>query len=186
MLEIRFHSRGGQGAKTAATILAEAFGNSGCYVQAFPDFGPEREGAPMKTYLRIDSKPIRIVEGIKAPNLVVVLDETLLEEADIKAGMSDGTITIVNICDSGDRVKEDHSFKGKVLTINASEIAQRVIGKPVPSAVITGSILKALNNKELTIEQFTKFVEKAFVKKFGEKIAKANVTAIKEGYSSAI
>ncbi len=184
MIEIRFHSRGGQGAKTAATILAEAFGSYGKYVQAFPDFGPEREGAPMKTYLRIDSKPIRIVEGIKNPSLVIVLDETLIDEPEISAGVGTDTIIIVNTCDSGERVKTEKGFKGKVFTINASEIAERRIGKPVPSAVMMGSILKILNSKDMTIDQFTAFVQKSFVKKFGDKIAKANIEAINEGYSS--
>ena len=184
MIEIRFHSRGGQGAKTAATFLADAFGRAGSFVQAFPDFGPEREGAPMKTYLRIDRNPVRVVEGIKEPTIIIIIDETLLDNPGVKEGMTNKTVTIVNSCDSNYKIKKEHKYKGKVLTLNAMEIAKRRIGKPIPNTVMLGALIRVLGDEKVTIDKFAKFIEKAFVKKLGEKLAKANAVAVKDGFKS--
>ena len=107
MIEIRWHGRGGQGAKTASLLLADAAFNTGKYIQGFPEYGPERMGAPITAYNRISDTPIRIHSNIYEPDYVVVVDDTLLESVDVTAGLKEAGAIVINTTKSGDRLKEE-------------------------------------------------------------------------------
>jgi len=147
MLEIRFHGRGGQGAVTAANILAEACFREGKDVQAFPMFGVERRGAPVTAFLRVDEKPIRIKSQIYNPDVVAVLDTTLLEAVDVTSGLKENGTVILNT----DRKLEDLKIKAKkIALVDATKIAidHRLGSKatPIVNTAILGSFAKAIDS----------------------------------------
>ena len=139
--EIRFHGRGGQGAVTAAQILADAVFREGKYSQAFPFFGAERRGAPVMAFARIDDRPIRVRSHVYEPDYVVVLDPTLLEVVKVTEGMREGGILIVNT----ERNPEDIACEtcSKVATVDATTIALDILGVPITNTAILGAFAKA-------------------------------------------
>ncbi|WP_048147747.1 pyruvate/ketoisovalerate ferredoxin oxidoreductase subunit gamma [Palaeococcus ferrophilus] len=172
MMEIRFHGRGGQGAVTAANILAAAAFSEGKYVQAFPFFGVERRGAPVTAFTRIDDKPIRIKTQIYEPDVVVVLDPSLLEVVDVTSGLKEGGIVIVNTEKSKDEVLEILKRKPKKLAIvDATGIALDVLGLPITNTSILGAIAKATGL--VKIESVEAAIKETFSGALGEKNAKA-------------
>src|SRR5512139_4232324 len=125
MIEIRWHGRGGQGAVTAAELLAHAAINQGKYAQAFPSFGPERRGAPVQAFNRVDTKePVRLRVDITEPDFVVVLDPNLLRQVKVTAGLREGGIVIVNTRKTADEIKKEFNITYQVATVNASRIAR--------------------------------------------------------------
>ena len=146
MIEIRFHGRGGQGTVVASKILADALAKEGNYVQAYPEFGVERRGAPVISFIRIDSKPIYDKSRIYAPDHVVVVDPTLVEAIDVTEGLKDGGWIIIN----SDRAPGDFKFpdRFKVATINATEIAVRnrlgTLAAPIVNTAMVGAIIRIL------------------------------------------
>ena len=117
MIEIRWHGRGGQGAKTASLLLADAAFNTGKYIQGFPEYGPERMGAPITAYNRISSSPIRIHSNIYEPDYVVVVDDTLLESVDVTAGLKEDGAIVINTTKNGEDLKKLlKGYKGKIYT----------------------------------------------------------------------
>lgn len=146
MVEIRFHGRGGQGTVVASKILADALAKEGNYVQAYPEFGVERRGAPVFAFIRIDDKPIYDKSKIYNPDHVVVVDPTLVEAIDVTDGLKDGGYIIIN----SDRPPQHFKFPGrfKVFTINATEIAVRhrlgTLAAPIVNTAITGAVTKVL------------------------------------------
>jgi len=147
MIEIRFHGRGGQGTVVASKILADALAKEGNYVQAYPEFGVERRGAPVISFIRIDSRHIYDKSRIYAPDHVVVVDPTLVDAIDVTEGLKDGGWIIIN----SDRAPSDFKFpaKFKVATINATEIAVRnklgSLAAPIVNTAMVGAIIRILD-----------------------------------------
>lgn len=134
-IEIRWHGRGGQGAKTAALLLADVAFKTGAYVQGFPEYGPERMGAPITAYNRISTDEIRVHSNIYTPDLVVVVDETLLESVDVTAGLKEDGAIIVNTAKSKEEIIPHlKGYKGAVYTVDARAISQAALGKYFPNS----------------------------------------------------
>lgn len=180
MIEIRWHGRGGQGAKTAAQFLAEAALDTGKYIQAFPEYGPERAGAPLMTYNRISAQPINLHCGVTNPEYVVVIDPTLLSPAVVE-GLSDKGMLLVNTSESVDSVRQKTGFKeGKVATVDATKISLDTLGRPMPNMPMLGALLKIAPLVEL--DALYEKIKAKFLKKIGEEKTKANITGIKRAY----
>ena len=181
--QIRIHSRGGQGAKTAAQIIAEASIEEGEFAQAFSEYGPERSGAPMKTFLRISKKPINVHSQVQTPNMVVVLDPSLLLNIDVTEGLADEGIVLVNTCDSVESLKNKLNKKNcKIYTINAKGIAMRIIGRDLPNTAIMGAIIKLV--PLIPYEHAIEETREKFENKIGRELTEKNVEALKEGYNA--
>ncbi len=143
MAEVRWHARAGQGAKTASYMLAEAAMKAGKNIQAFPEYGPERMGAPLKAYTRISSKPIRIHSGVEHPDIVVVLDATLLPIVDVTEGLGNDGQIIVNTDMPPEEIKQKQGWEGiTVWAVDASKIAMETIGRPFPNTPLLGAVAK--------------------------------------------
>lgn len=133
LIEIRWHGRGGQGAKTASLLLADAAFNTGKYIQGFPEYGPERMGAPITAYNRISDKPITIHSNIYEPNYVVVVDDTLLESVPVTAGLKKEGAIVINTTKSPEYLKEKlNGYDGNIYTIDARKVSEETLGKYFP------------------------------------------------------
>jgi pyruvate ferredoxin oxidoreductase gamma subunit len=145
MIEIRLHGRGGQGAVTSAELLALAAINEGKFAQAFPSFGPERRGAPVVAFCRIDIEPIRLRTNICYPDLVVVLDPSILRLVNVSGGLKDDGILVTNTKYSGEKIRDELGIVHSIATVNATLIAQDELGIPITNTTMLGSLLKARN-----------------------------------------
>jgi pyruvate ferredoxin oxidoreductase gamma subunit len=143
VIEIRFHGRGGQGAVTSAELLALAAIHQGKYAQAFPSFGPERRGAPVVAFCRIDDKPIRLRTNIYRPDLVLVLDPSILRLVDVTAGLKPDGILVTNTKYSGEAIEKELSIRHQIATVNATQIAMEELGLPITNTTMLGALLKA-------------------------------------------
>lgn len=182
LTEIRWHARGGQGAVTAAKLLAETALAQDQYFQAFPEYGPERMGAPIQAFTRISNEPIYIRSSVTNPEIVVVLDPTLLKAVDVTAGMDEDGVLIINTDEEPAAVREAMKLKGrKVFTVNANKIAQETIGRPIPNTPMMGALIKATGM--MPIESLADYVRKSFGKKFSEEIIEGNVKAVERAYA---
>ena len=181
MTEIRWHARGGQGAKTAATLVAGVALEEGKYSQGFPDYGPEREGAPIRGYTRISEGPIRVHSAVYNPDIVVVLDATLLDSVDVTEGLKPGGTVLVNSPDKPAAIRERLGLKdGQVLyTVDASRIAMEEIGRPIPNTPMMGALMKVM--PILKLETILSDMEKKFRSK-GERIVQGNFRAIRRAF----
>ncbi len=181
LTEIRWHGRGGQGAKTAATLVAEVALNEGKHSQGFPEYGPERMGAPIRGYTRISEQPIRLHCPINHPDIVLVLDATLLESQHVDEGLSEDGAVIVNTSESpADIRKRLSSDKGTVYTVNATQIAIEEIGRAIPNTPMIGALVKV--GGFLKLETVYHDIEKKFLKKLGERGVQGNINAVKRAY----
>lgn len=167
-IEIRWHGRGGQGAKSAALLLADVAFKTGAYVQGFPEYGPERMGAPITAYNRISSAPIRVHSNIYTPDLVVVVDETLLQAVDVTKGLKKEGAIIVNTAKKPEEIKPFlNNYGGKVVTVDARRISVEALGKYFPNspmlaaAVYVGNVM----DKDLFISEMRASYEHKFAKK---------------------
>ena len=143
LIEIRWHGRGGQGAKTASLLLADAAFNTGKYIQGFPEYGPERMGAPITAYNRISNTPIRIHSNIYEPDYVVVVDDSLLEAVDVTAGLKPDGAIVINTTKSGNELKPLlNGYTGDVYTIDARKISLETLGKYFPNTPMLAAIVK--------------------------------------------
>ena len=184
LLEVRWHGRGGQGAKTASQFLAEAALELGKAIQAFPEYGPERAGAPIRTYTRISNHQIRVHSPVTSPDAVVVIDPTLLESVDATEGLGDKGILVVNTSESAGAIRKKTNFKkGKVVVCDATKISLETLGIPMPNTPMLGALLKA--SPIVPIEALEKNVRKKFLKKIGEKKTEANIKAINRAFREA-
>ena len=184
LTEIRWHGRGGQGAKTAATLLAEAALHEDKYSQGFPEYGPERMGAPMCGYTRISDEEIRLHCAIYTPNIVVILDESLIDAVDVTAGLAEDGVIIVNTAKDPDAVRRKTGFGGRIATINATQISIDELGRPIPNTVMMGALLKATDI--LHIDTVIKDIEKKFGKKFPERVVQGNIKAISRAFEEVV
>ena len=179
LLEIRWHGRGGQGTKTASLLLADAAFNTGSYVQGFPEYGPERMGAPITAYNRISKNPIRVHSNIYEPDFVVVVDDTLLKTVDVTAGLkADGAI-VINTTKTIDEIKPLlNGYEGRVYTIDARSVSEEALGKYFPNTPMLAAIVKVT---ELIPEQdFINDMEGSFKHKFAKKpeVIEGNMKAL--------
>ena len=185
ILNIVFVARGGQGAKSATEILAQAAVLEGKFVKAFPEFGPERSGAPIKTYLRISQKEIRTAEPINNPDILVILDETILETEGIFNNVileNDDIILVNSKRNPKEIVSKAIKLKGKIYTIDASGLAMKVIGKLNPNMAILGYLIKITEIVKLS--DVSKVFGDIFTEKIGKEMTKKNVLAMEEAYDS--
>ncbi len=143
MIEIRLHGRGGQGAVTSAELLALAAIEKGKYAQAFPSFGPERRGAPVVAFCRIDDEPIRLRTNIYNPDMVMVLDPSILRLVDVSAGIRDGGVLVTNTKYSPAELRQELGITTSLATVNATEIANQELGLPITNTTMLGALLKA-------------------------------------------
>lgn len=168
LIEIRWHGRGGQGAKTASLLLADAAFNTGKYIQGFPEYGPERMGAPITAYNRISNSPITIHSNIYEPDYVVVVDDTLLESVEVTAGLKEDGAIIINTTKNYDYLKNVlNGYNGKVYTIDAREISMEALGKYFPNTPMLAAVLKVTGI--MTDEEFLNDMQGSFKHKFAKK-----------------
>jgi len=180
-VEIRWHGRGGQGAKTASLLLAEAAFNTGKYIQGFPEYGPERMGAPITAYNRIADSKIRIHSNIYEPDYVVVVDESLIKDVDVAAGLKkDGAILINTQKEPAEIKKQLKGFEGRVYTVDAQTISIETIGRYFPNTPMLGAIVMVSGIMEK--EVFISSMEESFKHKFASKpeVIDGNMKAIKK------
>ena len=179
LIEIRWHGRGGQGAKTASLLLADAAFNTGKYIQGFPEYGPERMGAPITAYNRISDEPITVHSNIYEPDYVVVVDDTLLEAVDVTAGLKSTGAIVINTTKSPEYLKSVlKGYDGEIYTIDARKISVDALGKYFPNTPMLAAIVKV--SKIMTDEAFLKDMEGSFKHKFAKKpeVIEGNMKAI--------
>ena len=181
-LEIRWHGRGGQGTVTGAKVYAEACLSIGRHVQAFPEYGPERSGAPVRAFNRVSSKEIRIHCPVLRPNVVIVVDATLLDAIDVTEGAPDDAMFLINTHKDPGEIRKKLKAKNtqKIFTVDATKIAIDNIGKAMPNAAMVGALGKVV---EMTsFDAIHESVRKSFGKKFSQKIIVGNLYALQTGY----
>ena len=180
LIEIRWHGRGGQGAKTASLLLADAAFNTGKYIQGFPEYGPERMGAPITAYNRISDTPITIHSNIYYPDYVVVVDDTLLESVDVTAGLKETGGIIINTTKSDEEIKPLlKGYKGSIYTLDARKISVDALGKYFPNVPMLAGIVKI--SGVMTDDELIKDMEGSFKHKFAKKpeVIEGNMNALK-------
>ncbi len=180
MKEIRWHGRGGQGAKTASQLLADINLQEGKFVQSFPEYGPERSGAPIRAYNRVADEKIRVHSGVDEPEVVAVVDPTLLDAANPIEGLSDDGVLLVNTPKSSEEVKSETGFNGEVVTLDASKIAEQA-GSGYANIPTLGALIKVLGTDYQVAEAE---VKKALSKKLPEEVVEMNLQALKAGYET--
>lgn len=184
LTEIRWHGRGGQGAKTAALLFGEAVLGQGKYMQAFPEYGPERMGAPVQSYNRISDEPITLHCQVTVPQIVVILDPTLIGTVDVTHGLPNDGIVIINTERPAAELREKLGLNGqKLFTVDASKIAQESIGRNIPNTPMMGALCKATGL--LDFDEMLADTEKKLHKKFRNKpeVIGGNLEAIKRAYA---
>ncbi len=181
MTEIRWHGRGGQGCKTAAYLLAEAAMGGGKYIQAFPEYGPERMGAPVRAFVRISDRPIRLHAPVTSPNVVVVLDPTLIGKVDILEGVPEDGTVVINTTESPQEIAQRVGAQGrKVFTVPATQIALETIKRPIPNTVMLGALAKATGL--MSVDSLKEQVKKQLGKKLRPEVLQGNLDAIDRAY----
>ena len=179
LIEIRWHGRGGQGAKTASLLLADAAFNTGKYIQGFPEYGPERMGAPITAYNRISINPIRIHSNIYEPDYVVVVDDTLLESVDVTAGLKQEGAIVINTTKDNDYIRKVlKGYKGEIYKIDARKISEEALGKYFPNVPMLAAIVKV--SKIMTDEELLNDMKGSFKHKFAKKpeVIEGNMKAL--------
>lgn len=180
IVEIRWHGRGGQGAKTASLLLADAAFNTGKYVQGFPEYGPERMGAPITAYNRISPERITVHSNIYEPDYVVVVDETLLSAVNVTAGLKKEGAIVINSQKSPAEIRPFlKGYEGKVCTIDAGKISEEELGRNFPNTPMLAAIVKVSGVVEE--QEFIKDMEGSFHHKFASKpqMIDGNMRALK-------
>ena len=168
LIEIRWHGRGGQGAKTASLLLADAAFNTGKYIQGFPEYGPERMGAPITAYNRISDTPITIHSNIYEPDYVVVVDDTLLTSVPVTAGLKKDGAIVINTTKTPEQLKEVlKGYEGAVYTIDARKISEETLGKYFPNTPMLAAIVKVAG--VMTDEELLEDMKTSFKHKFANK-----------------
>ena len=183
-MEIRWHGRGGQGAKTAALLLADVAFKAGKFVQGFPEYGPERMGAPITAYNRISEEPVTVHSNIYAPDYVVVVDDGLLETTDVTHGLKeDGAVIINTEKDQYTLLPFLHDYKGKVYTLDAKSISMQTLGKNYPNSPMLAAVVAVSGVMEQ--EDFLKEMEASFRHKFAKKpeVIDGNMKALELTFS---
>ena len=187
MIEIRWHGRGGQGAKTASLLLADAAFNTGKFIQGFPEYGPERMGAPITAYNRIDDKEIRLHSNVYTPDFVVVVDDTLLDSIDVTKGLKDnGGILINTSLDMTNIKNKINGYKGKVYLLDATKISIECLKSNFPNTALLSAVIKITNI--MTFDTLLKDMEDSLKHKFSRKpeVIAPNIECLKRGYKEVV
>ena len=168
LIEIRWHGRGGQGAKTASLLLADAAFNTGKYIQGFPEYGPERMGAPITAYNRISDKPITVHSNIYNPDYVVVVDDSLLDSVDVTAGLKETGAIVINTTKDAEELKKHlKGYSGNIYSINARKISEEALGRYFPNTPMLAAIIKVagIMSDEALLEDMKDSFKHKFAKK---------------------
>ena len=184
-VEIRWHGRGGQGAKTAALLLADVAFKTGRFVQGFPEYGPERMGAPITAFNRISDKKIRIHSAIYNTDFVVVVDETLLHSVNVTDGLKDTGAIIINTPKSEEEIRPMlNGYNGKVVTIDARDISEKTLGQNFPNTPMLAAVASV--SSVISREDFFNNMEESFQHKFAKKpqVIEGNMKALEMAYEA--
>ncbi len=179
MLEFRFHGRGGQGSVTSAELLAVTAIAEEKFAQAFPSFGPERRGAPVQAFARISDTPIRNRSKVYRPDVVLVLDYSLVSMVNVTAGLKEDGLLVVSTANTEDQVRKDTGWKGRLAMVDGIKIAMTHIRRPINNTVMLGSLIKASGCVKMA------HMEEAVKDRFG-KIAAVNMAALKEAHDTVV
>ena len=179
MIEVRIHGRGGQGAVTSAELLALAAIGEGKYAQAFPSFGPERRGAPVQAFVRVNDKPIRVRAEVKQPDVVAVLDPGLLDIVDVTGGLKDSGTIIVNTKKTAQEIKSKFGNRWRVAVVDASTIARETIGVAIVNTTMIGALLQVTGMVNMAS------LEEPLMHRFGPR-AGSNLQACKKAYEATL
>lgn len=180
LIEIRWHGRGGQGAVTTAELLAQSAISEGKYAQAFPSFGPERRGAPVQAFNRVNSRePVRIRADITQPDYVVVLDPSLLGKVNVASGLKDGGYVIVNTRKTIKEIKSEFGIRNPLAVVNATKIAREVLGVPIVNTTMLGAVIKVTG----VIDK--KSAHAPLEKRFG-RLGERNIKAMETAYEQVV
>jgi len=183
LIEVRWHGRGGQGAVTASKILAESALAEGKDIQAFPEYGPERTGAPVRSFTRIADGAINIHNQVTNPKYVAVLDDTLLSVVDVTEGVPDDGVIVINTSKTADEIaKIINAGKRKVMTVDATAISIKSLGRNFPNTPMIGALIKATN--VIKIDTVLDEFKSSYAGKFNEQVIQGNLNAIKAAYES--
>jgi len=184
LTEIRWHGRGGQGAKTAALLFGDALLGTGFYMQAFPEYGPERMGAPVKAYNRVSDAPINLHSGIDKPDVVVVLDASLMKRlTDVTEGLPDDGVLLVNSPDPPAKVRQETGLqKYRLYTVDASGISQEIMGSNHPNTPMLGALMRVADFVDYG--EVKASIRKKLAKKFHgrDQIVEGNMAAVERAY----
>jgi pyruvate ferredoxin oxidoreductase gamma subunit len=182
ILEIRWHGRGGQGTVTAAKVFAEAATAEGCNVQAFPEYGPERMGAPLRAYNRISSEPMTLHSQPMNPAVVAIVDQTIMDAVDVTEGATDNAVYVVNTQRTPAEINERLHIKPgqRLFCVDANKISIETIGRVMPNTPLLGAVVRATN--AIKLETLLSDIRSSFGKKFAEKIIQANLDAASRAY----
>lgn len=181
LTEIRWHGRGGQGAVTAAKMVAELALGEGKYFQAFPEYGPERSGAPIVAFTRVSDAPVQVYSGIEHPQIVVVLDSSLMRVVDVTKGAPDDAVVLVNSERSPAKLRKDTGLEGnRLFTVAATRIAMETIKRPIPNTPMVGALTRITGLFD--IDDVVTFLREDFGKKFPPKVVEGNIAAITRSY----
>lgn len=181
-IEIRWHGRGGQGTVTAAKVLADACLSGGRYVQAFPEYGPERSGAPLRAYNRVSSRELRMHCPVLHPQVIAIADATLLDGVNVTEGAKEDSVFIVNTSKEPSEIREKLKLlpTQKVYTVDATKIAIECFGRAMPNSPMLGAVCRVTGL--VSLDALLEDVRKSFGKKFSQKIIDGNLEATKRGY----
>ena len=180
LIEIRWHGRGGQGGVTSAELIAQAAISEGKYAQAFPSFGPERRGAPVLAFNRIDSgEPVRIRAEITQPDVVVVLDPGLLSIVNVASGLKENGIVVINTRKTAEQIRSEFGIKGRLGTVDATKIARELLGVPIVNTTMTGALIRATGVIQL------ESMQQPIHKRFG-RLAERNIKAMEKAYEETL
>jgi pyruvate ferredoxin oxidoreductase gamma subunit len=179
IVEIRWHGRGGQGVVTAGKLLADAALDAGLFFQAFPDYGPERMGAPIRAFTRLSKNPINVHSQIAYPGIVIVLDPTVMGTVNVVEGLHEDGVLLVNTSDSPGEIRERVNFHtGRVFTVDANSIAMKHFGRELTNTPMLGALARATGL--FTLEALEEQIHHKFERKFGDDIVDANVSALRD------
>jgi pyruvate ferredoxin oxidoreductase gamma subunit len=184
LVEMRWHGRGGQGVVTVSRLLAEAALEEGLYFLSFPDYGAERSGAPILSFLRIGPNPINDRSHIEEPDVVVVLDPTLIGRVNFLVGLKKDGFLVINSDESPERIAAQLDIKTqRVCTVNATGLAMELLGRNIPNVPILGAVLKAI--PIVPLDKAAKTIESRLRGRFSERVVTANLEAFKRGAHEA-
>lgn len=177
---IRWHGRGGQGAVTSAELLAQTAISEGKYAQAFPSFGPERRGAPVQAFNRLDAgKPVKIRAEVTAPDVIVVLDPGLMSIMNVAAGLKENGIAVINTKKTAERIREEFGINSRLALVDATRIAREVIGVPIVNTTMLGALVKAMPLVKL------ESMKEPIIRRFG-RLGERNIKAMERAYEETV
>ena len=184
LIEIRWHGRGGQGAKTASLLLADAAFNTGKFIQGFPEYGPERMGAPITAYNRISNNPIRVHSNIYEPDFVVVVDDTLLDSVNVTSGLKTDGAIVINTKQDDETLKQKlKDYSGSIYKVDARKISEEALGRYFPNTPMLAAIVKV--SEVMSDEAFLNDMIGSFKHKFAKKpeVIEGNMKALEMALS---